>query len=364
MAKCKIYPVFLPQWGCPQQCVYCNQRSSTSGAGAIEAGESMLAVVEDRIVSLAREARVRNAPGELAFYGGTFTALPGPWMEKLLHKASGYVESGVFSGIRFSTRPDAVPRRICRNLSRFPVRTVELGVQSLSDDVLLQSRRGYSAGDVARAVGRIRESGWKLGLQLMPGLPGDNCGTFLESVKAAVDLSPDFVRIYPTLVLRDTTLSHWLSNGKYVPLTLDEAVDWCTAALEQFEAHGIAVIRLGLHPDPGLLKPGVVLGGPVHPAFGYLVRVHLWRDRVDQWFIGNDRKLGSDRAVLRVAHQALSEVLGPSRENVSHWRRRWRLADLRVEGVPGWPPGRFEVYPAMGEGDVSHGQASSLCEAR
>jgi len=343
MGREKVYPVFLPQWGCPHQCVYCNQRASTSGVRGLAVREDGLASVEDRIDGMAREAGIREAPGELAFYGGTFTALPAEWIEKLLRRAGGYVDGGLFSGIRFSTRPDALPRHVCDLLSRYPVRTVELGAQSLSNEVLHRSRRGYGAGDVVAAVSRVRERGWKLGLQLMSGLPGDSRDRFLGSVREAIRLAPDFARIYPTLVLKDTLLAHWRSSGSYAPLTLEEAVEWSAAALEMFRAGGIPIIRMGLHPDPELLKPGVILGGPFHPAFGYLVKVRWWRDRIDRWCAERDDVHNARRVTLRMAREVVSELLGPSRENLSHWRIRWGWAHVQVEPMADWPSSRFEL---------------------
>lgn len=349
MGRVTVYPVFLPQWGCPHQCVYCNQRAITSGARDPEAREGGLASIEDRIDGLAREAGIRGGPGELAFFGGTFTALPGEWIERLLRRAGGWVDGGLFSGIRFSTRPDALPRHVCDAVSRYPVRTVELGVQSLSNEVLHRSRRGYGAGDAVEAVSRVRERGWRLGLQLMPGLPGDNRDRFLGSVRDAMELAPDFVRIYPTLVLKDTLLAQWQSSGSYAPLTLEEAVEWSALALEMLQARGIPVIRMGLHPDPEMLKPGVIVGGPFHPAFGYLVKVRRWRNRVDRCCVEREGVRNARHVTVKVAREVLSEVLGPSRQNLSYWRSRWGWAGVLVEPMADWPSSRLEVCLATEE---------------
>lgn len=364
MGRVRVYPVFLPQWGCPHQCVYCNQRATTAGAADLWAREEGLASVQDRIDSLAREAGSRGAPGELAFYGGTFTALPAEWIEKLLHGACAHVDGGLFSGIRFSTRPDALPKHVRDLLSRYPIRTVELGAQSLSNEVLQRSRRGYGAGDVVEAVRRVREMGWKLGLQLMSGLPGDSRDRFLDSVRDAVRLAPDFVRIYPTLVLRDTRLAHWQSSGSYAPLSLEEAVEWSAAALELFQAGGIPVIRMGLHPDPELLKPGVILGGPFHPAFGYLVKVRWWRDRVDRWCAERDGVHHGRHVTLKVAREVVSELLGPARENLAHWRIRWGWAHVLVEPMADWPSSRFEVCMETRDAGTAHAGIPQAGEAR
>jgi histone acetyltransferase (RNA polymerase elongator complex component) len=328
--------------------VYCNQRASTStGVGGPER-EGSLDYIHERITRLASEARRLGIPGELAFYGGTFTALPLEWLEALLHGALPFIEEGLFSGIRFSTRPDAMSPAICEMLGGYPIRTVELGVQSLSDEVLRRSRRGYTAQTVVAATRLVRERGWNLGLQLMLGLPGDSRERFLESVTGVVALAPDFVRIYPTIVLTDTVLAHWLAAGRYRPLSLDEAVEWCAMAYDRFFEEGILVIRMGLHPDPELLTPGVIVGGPFHPAFGYLVKVRWWRTRVDGWCIGRNRAFQGERIVLRVAREVVSEVLGPSRENTSHWQNLWGCDGIDIVPMANWSPARLEAFTKSG----------------
>jgi histone acetyltransferase (RNA polymerase elongator complex component) len=301
-------------------------------------------LVEAWIEGLAREAKERARPGELAFYGGTFTAMPRDRLERILDGVMPWVNEGIFSGIRFSTRPDALTSETCRFLARYPIQTVELGVQSLSDEVLTQSQRGYSAESVVGAVRRIRKQGWSLGLQLMVGLPGDSRRRFLESVEGVMDLGPDFVRIYPTLVLKDTLLARWLETGRFRTLTLEEAVDWCAAAYDGFLSRNIPVVRMGLHPDRELMRPGVILGGPFHPAFGYLVRVRWWRDRIDQWCLQQARSFQDMELVLRVPREVLSEVVGPSRDNISYWRKKWGWTGFRLAPMEDWPVRRFEIF--------------------
>jgi histone acetyltransferase (RNA polymerase elongator complex component) len=328
--------------------VYCNQRASTSARVGRPERKEGLASIHERITGLAFEARHQEVPGELAFYGGTFTALPWDWIRAIFDGVLPFIEEGLFSGIRFSTRPDAMSPPLCERLARYPVRTVELGVQSLSDDVLRRSRRGYTAETVAGATRLARERGWNLGLQLMLGLPGDSRQGFLDSVSGAMALAPDFVRIYPTIVLRDTLLAQWLAAGDYQPVGLDEAVQWCAVAYERFLRAGIPVIRMGLHADPALLKPGAIVGGPFHPAFGYLVKVRWWRNRVDAWCLEQSRSTKGGLLVLRVAQEVVSEVLGPARENVSHWQNLWRFEGVVIEPMAGRPRGRLEISTHSG----------------
>lgn len=357
--KQRIYPVFLPHAGCPFQCVYCNQRLVTSGGAAGFSAQRVLTGFQSQFDCLLDAARrCGGEPGELAFYGGTFTALSEDLLRAMLERVSPWVEQGVFSGIRFSTRPDTMSSPVCRLLRAYPIRTVELGVQSLSDAVLSASRRGYRAQVVRESAARVRTHGWQLGIQLMPGLPGDDRQNFLHSVAATIALRPDLVRLYPALVLPETVLARWYRQGRYRPLGLERAVAWCAAAYGAFRKAKIRVARMGLHADPELQKPGAVLAGPWHPSFGYLVKVRWWRDRVDAWLEGHlnpaagwqpsaaaeglAEPVADRRLTIHAANHLISEVLGPQRSNIRHWRERWHLRQVRVQGEPAWPAERLD----------------------
>ena len=249
-----------------------------------------------------------------------------------LPAASAYVRQGIFTGIRFSTRPDCLGDEVVELISKYPVRAVELGVQSLSDTVLQKSRRGYSARSVEESAKRVRDSGWALGIQMMAGLPGDTRGLFIQSMDKAIALAPDFLRIYPTLVLAGTNLADSFRKGIYTPLSLDEAVTWLTPAYAAALRAGIPVIRMGLHPDPALEKPGVILAGPYHPAFGHLVRCRWWKDRVDQEFAAFSELAGGE-IVLRVSPNRVSDVIGHGRSNLRHWKARWNIGVKVMGGI-------------------------------
>ena len=340
MAAKTIYPIFLPHAGCPFQCVYCNQKSVTAErpreVSSREYFQSRLEVFREHA------ANKSAAPGELAFYGGTFTAIAADVMRFMLDAATLWVERGVFAGIRFSTRPDCLAPEVCRMLADYPIRTVELGVQSLVDEVLTASRRGYSAVVVRDAVASVRAMGWELGIQLMLGLPGDQQEKFLASVFAAIDLKPDFVRLYPTLVLPGTVLADWHAGARYRPLTLDEAIAWCTEAYAAFLQADIPVARMGLHADPALRGPGAIVAGPYHPAFGYLVKVNWWRKQVDRILAAAEWTRGK-RLLLQAPERCISEVVGPERANVKRWLSHWGLARVEVRGEPDWEFNRFEA---------------------
>jgi histone acetyltransferase (RNA polymerase elongator complex component) len=338
-----IYPIFLPHAGCPFQCVYCNQRASGSaGAGlrssplpltaAIYAGAPtaqpppnlILEFVECALRAYSHQILSSGSPGELAFFGGTFTALPPSLMTSVLIAASTHVKKGIFTGIRFSTRPDCIGDDVVGLLSKYPIRTVELGVQSFSDSVLKASRRGYRASSVLDAAKRVKQKGWRLGIQLMAGLPGDSRELFIESMRKAIEAGPDFLRIYPTVVLEGTALADSFRKGAYAPLSLDAAVDWVTPAYDLALRAGISVIRMGLHPDPALEEPGVIVAGPYHPAFGCLVKSRWWRERVDRLFQSTTQPTVGD-VVLLVAPNQVGDAIGHRKSNLRHWEARWGM---------------------------------------
>ncbi len=339
--KSIIYPIFLPHAGCPFLCVYCNQRAVTSVSPAISSSDvaSCFRQQFGQILTIAQE---RCAQGELAFYGGTFTALSPPLVEEILETVAPWVHAGTFSGIRFSTRPDRMTENISSRLKDYPIATVELGVQSFVDEVLALSRRGYTGETAEKAALLVQRHGWRLGLQLMPGLPGDSKSRFLNSIARAIRFRPDFVRIYPTLVITGTQLADWYRAGTYHPLSLDEAVSWCVPAYDALFREHVPIARLGLHPDPELQKPGTVLAGPYHPAFGYLVRVQWWRDRVRRRVEANDNLNRGTNLTLRVSARSVSEVIGPGHSNVRYWQENLHLNDVGVKIEDDLLPGQFK----------------------
>jgi len=278
-----VVPVFIPNQGCPHRCVYCDQEKITSQAASSVQAAAVTGVLQQAI----RSPRFNpGGQGEVAFYGGTFTRLPRAKMQELLEAVAPYLKQGMFRAIRLSTRPDALDQEILLFLQSFTVKTIELGAQSLDDEVLNLSRRGHSASDTIESVHLLREHGFKVGIQLMPGLPGDSAKKFLATVDRVVDLHPDMVRLYPTIVIEGTELAQWYRSGLYEPWGLDEALEVCSESVLRLESSGIPVIRIGLMSAPSLRKAGQVLAGPWHDAFGHRVRSEVYHRRIESFLPG------------------------------------------------------------------------------
>ena len=269
-----IVPVFIPNMGCPHRCVFCEQERITSQPKLAVNGRHVEKILDTAIRS--RDFDPRRKP-EVAFFGGTFTRLPVELMKSLLEAVAPYIRRGFFQSIRVSTRPDALDQECLDLMKAYGVHTVELGAQSMDDRVLALSNRGHTAEDTVNGVQALREYGFSVGLQLMPGLPGDSEESFRSTITKTISSHPDMVRLYPALVIRGTELARWYGEGRYSPLGLQEAVEMCIEGCMRLESQDIPVIRIGLMSSPTLLEEGQIVAGPWHTAFGFLVRsgIHL-----------------------------------------------------------------------------------------
>lgn len=315
----RILPFFIPHLGCPQQCVFCDQHRISGSAAPVRRKDV------ERVLS-----GLSDGSGyELAFYGGSFTAIPAELQEELLQAAAPARERGAVSAIRVSTRPDALDETVLFRLKRYGVDTVELGAQSMDDFVLRLSRRGHNAADTRLASAAVKSLGFSLILQMMTGLPGSDDETDLETARELISLEPDGVRIYPTVILRGTILEQLWRAGEYQEHTVDDAVRVCARILPLFDSARIPVIRLGLNPTD-VLSGGEAVGGAYHPALGEMVRSRILREKAEELL---SRAETGRRVSLGVSPERLSAMIGQHRDNISYLRDRFGLDELRIVAV-------------------------------
>ncbi|MBR1811076.1 MAG: radical SAM protein [Clostridia bacterium] len=303
MRKHTNIALFVPHAGCPHQCAFCDQRA-ISGKIAPLTPEDVRAAAETALAN-------GGQGGEIAFFGGSFTAIDPTYMIRLLEAAYPYIESGDFSGIRCSTRPDAVDEARLEILKRYGVTAIELGAQSADDRVLRMNGRGHTFVDTLRAASLIRAYGVELGLQMMTGLYGDTGRESVITAEAFCEMRPDTVRIYPTVVLRHTALAALYARGDYAPQTLEDAVALCAELLLMFHRAGIPVIRLGLHAGGDVQRNYVA--GPYHPAFRELCESRIYRSVMEAELA----KLPQGRYAVYVAPTEISKAVGQKRANLT-----------------------------------------------
>ena len=321
MARARIIPIFVPHLGCPNDCVFCDQKRIS--------GSPLPADGQDGDAALMQARERGQAGGELAFYGGSFTAVGSALQEELLAAAQPYRADGTICSIRLSTRPDAVDERTLERLRRYGVGTVELGAQSMFDDVLAANRRGHTAADTVRAAALVKAAGLKLVLQMMTGLPGSDRDRDVQAARRIIALAPDGARIYPTVIVKGTALEEMWRAGTYKEHTVADAVAVCADILPLFEAAGIPVIRLGLNPTEELSAGGAVAGA-YHPALGQLVRSEILRRQA----AGLLRDVPAGAAVsLGVRPERLADMTGQHRSNIAALTAEFSLGSQAIVPV-------------------------------
>ncbi len=303
--------LFIPHNGCPHQCSFCNQRT-ISGAVSQPSADDVRSAVNVALSS--RGFNGDNA--EIAFFGGSFTAIAREYMLELLSAAHEFVSDGRVAGIRVSTRPDAISCEILDILSRYGVTSIELGAQSMRDEVLELNKRGHSSEDVVNASKLVKQYGFSLGLQMMTGLYGDDNEGAIYTAHRLAALEPDTVRIYPTVVLDGTELADRMREGKYRPQGFEDAADLCAELLEFFESREIRVIKLGLHASDGV--DGEQIGGAYHPAFRELCEGRIYLRKMREYLAENYPQ-GGEFTVL-VDRREISKACGQKKCNIAALR--------------------------------------------
>ena len=394
-----IIPIFVPHMGCPHHCVFCNQTSITGVRPKIPLGSiiQIISEIPEKValhyskyffdtskgrsttnsnlafrsptLNLRRFRFTKNGyrknldsrsellfpffqgplnhpkkrkpcRREVAFYGGNFTGMEREVQVQLLSAVQPLIRRGLIDGVRVSTRPDNVNLQTLDLLKEYGVLTVELGVQSMVKEVLRCSRRGHTAKDVLKAVKLLREHGFEVGVQIMVGLPGDDAGATGQTVDRVIRLTPHFVRIYPTLVLKGTLLEKWYRSGRYTPLSLEDAVALCKRSFLKFYRAGIPVIRLGLQSSPELETKGSVVAGPYHPAFGHLVESSLFYEMASLLL---EKSPEARTLRLTVSPSDVSNIRGQKNRNLYQLKERFGLTAIQIEADMEQPRGSLIV---------------------
>lgn len=333
-----VIPVFIPHQGCPHRCIFCDQRR-ISGRDSCEpiTPRAVRAIIR---LWLSRSRTDGGRKVQVAFYGGSFTGLPRQRQQELLAAAAPFLERGEVHSLRLSTRPDYIDSGIVAFLRDSGVSVVELGVQSLDDRVLAAGNRGHSAQQSREAIRLLRRGGMQVGAQLMTGLPAETTRSLIKTVREMAGLRPDFVRIYPVLVLRGSGLARLYEQGEYRPLSLGAAVIRAAWMKKYFAAYSIPVVRMGLQPGPELEK--ALLAGPYHPAFGELVNGRLMLQRTRRLLAGV--KAGR-RVTLTIADRDQSVFRGLKSANIGRLKQLGLLKKFTLCLDPSQPRQTVKLSP-------------------
>ncbi|MDI6371838.1 radical SAM protein [Clostridioides difficile] len=312
--KKRIIPIFVPHKGCPHDCIFCNQKKIT-GVSTDVTSKDARNIIEECLETIDKDADV-----EIAFFGGSFTAIDIDIQKSLLSVAKEYVEKGLVKDIRMSTRPDCIDEDILSMLKEYKTSIIELGVQSLDEKVLLDSIRGHQSEIVYKSSKMIKNSGIKLGLQMMIGLPADTEEKCIFTAKKFVELKPDCVRVYPTLVVKDTGLEKLMEQNKYNPFTLEESVNIVKKVLVLFYVNNINVIRVGLQATDDIQIGKAVLAGPYHPAFRELVEADMIKDYLEFVILQNKN---IKQMLVKSNKKNISKIIGNKKTNVKYMEEKF-----------------------------------------
>ena len=303
--------IFVPHNGCKNNCSFCNQKTITGCAYQPNEED-----IKDAVKRAIKSGNISKENSEIAFFGGSFTAIEQNYMESLLACAANFVKEGLFFGIRISTRPDCINQQILNLLKKYKVTSIELGAQSMCDEVLLANERGHSALDVINASRLIKKNGFALGLQMMTGLYKSSSEIDIKTLEALITLKPDTLRIYPTVVLKGTKLEALYKEGKYNPPNVEESADLCAKLLNICINNKINVIKLGLHSSEDIKNN--MVAGAYHPAFRELVESRLFYNKIMQVYKSGNL---SKNFNLYVNSKSVSKVVGNNKENINKFKK-------------------------------------------
>ena len=320
-----IIPIFIPHAGCPHQCVFCNQKTiSGQKTAAVEGAKEQINKWLEWV-----KPSVEN---EAAFYGGSFTGLDLALQKELLALTDELLDRKVIGSVRLSTRPDYIDEERLELLCAHGVKLVELGVQSLDDSVLKKAERGHTAQQVVEAVSLLKSYGFKIGVQLMVGMSGQDFASVKATVEQVLALQPDIARIYPLLVIKGTPLAQSYVAGEFEPLTLEEAVRQAAYVYQNLSEAGVKIIRVGLQPDDELCAEGNIIAGPFHPAMGELVQSYLLREQLTPQILEAAKQSG-DFILILCPNKLESKVRGLRNGNIKYWSVLVAPRKLILKGI-------------------------------
>ena len=367
MSKEYVIPVFVPHLGCPNDCIFCNQKSisgqkkNLTKEDAKKTIDYFLENIKDKdakktIDYFLENIKDKDAKKEIAFFGGSFTGIDVKQQEELLQIAYEYIKNGQVDSIRISTRPDYINKEILKRLKKYKVKTIELGVQSANDYILGRANRGHTFKDVVKASKLIRWYGFNLGHQMMVGLPESSRIDEINTAKALIKLKPKMIRIYPVLVIKGTKLEKEYNDGTYDPLSVVQAVETCKQLVRMFNDKKIDVIRVGLQNTEEICEPGSnqseVVAGPFHPAFRQLVESGLWYDAI----VEKIKKLNVKVKEVEVTVNPIdaNNVIGHKRENIKKLQELYEV-DLKVKQDKNVKQGKSKIEIAKTYNDFLDG---------
>jgi radical SAM enzyme (TIGR01210 family) len=339
MSRQYVIPVFIPHLGCPNDCIFCNQKSISGQMKQITEEE-----VEKTIQEFLHSFKEEKLYTEISFFGGSFTGIDIELQERLLKVAYKYVQKKKVDGIRVSTRPDYINKDELKLLKKYGVKTIELGVQSTNDYILQKAKRGHTFEDVKRASKLIRRYGFTLGHQMMIGLPESTWLDELNTAKDLAKLKPKIVRLYPVLIIKHTELEKEFAKGEYVPITLEQAVERCKELYYFFDKKKINVIRMGLQNTDIISNPeninSEVVAGPYHEAFGQLVEDSIWYDKI----LSAIKKVNTKVAEveIEVNPNDVNNIIGHKKENIQKFKELYEV-DVKIKQEFSIRPGKFNL---------------------
>ena len=339
MKKEYIIPIFVPHLGCPHKCTFCDQKKISGVQKQVTAKD-----VEETIEYYLKNFKDNSKYVEVAFFGGSFTAIDEKIQNALLEAANKYIEQGKVNSIRISTRPDYIDKNILKRLKKYNVKTIELGVQSTNDYILSRCQRGHTFADVKKASKLIRWHGFILGHQMMVGLPESTELDEINTAKDLIKLKPKIVRIYPVLVIRGTELEEEYNNGEYMALTVEQAVERSKEAMKLFNKANVEVIRLGLQNTEEISDPTTdksqVVAGPYHPAFRQLVEGSMWYDEI----VNQIKKFNTKVMKVKIIAnpENVNNIIGHKKENIVKLKDTYEV-DVIVEPDEQMKKSKFKI---------------------